>query len=335
VTEPRRLTAIPLWLAYCLAAVVIFGLWGIFSTAASQQLTPWQVQVFSTVGMLPVAVAACFLPGFLPARNLPRGLFWAFCTGLANAVANIALFAALGMGAEASVIFPLTGMFPVVTIIIARFVLAERLTGAQLAGVVLTLIAILLFSMVEPTPQDSTADHAEDGAAATAETVMSLDKPPLPQRAWWLGLAGICLLGWGISGVTQKVATRYISESMSIVGFIAANLPIAVAIAVVQRIDWSVGWTAWGWSLAIGLSIGVSTLLLFASFAAGGKAGIVTALGALYPAITVVLAVPMFGDRISMLKGAGIVVALAAGVLLSRERTDNVAVVAVPADGLS
>ena len=293
---------IPLWLAYCLAAVLIFGLWGVFSTAASQRLTPWQVQVFSTIGMLPVAVAAAVRRDFLVARNLPRGIFWAFCTGIANALGNVALFAALHLGAEASVIFPLTAMYPVVTIIVARLCLDERLTPQQWAGVALTLVAILLFSLVETGGDSAAGDVAPE------------------RKLVWFALSGVCLLGFGVSGVSQKIATRYTSNNMSIAAFIAANVPISLAIAAIQPIEWDVGWLAWLLSLAIGLSIGVSTLLLFASFSAGGKAGIVTAMGALYPGITVLLAVPLFGERITPMKGVGIVVALAAGVLLSRER---------------
>jgi drug/metabolite transporter (DMT)-like permease len=304
VTEAPRSRTIPLWLAYCLAAVVIFGLWGIFSTAASRRLSPWQVQVFSTLGMLPVAAVAASRKTFLAGSNLPRGIFWAFCTGIANAAGNVALFAALNLGAEASVIFPLTAMYPVVTIFAARLILNERLTLEQWAGVGLTLIAILLFSLVE-----SDADSAA-GAVSPA------------RKAAWFALAGVCLLGFGLSGVSQKVATRYISDHMSIAAFIAANVPISIGIAAIQPMEWEVGWTAWLLSLAIGLSIGVSTLLLFASFSAGGKAGIVTAMGALYPGITVLLAVPLFGERITPMKGLGIVVALAAGVLLSRERSE-------------
>jgi drug/metabolite transporter (DMT)-like permease len=109
---------------------------------------------------------------------------------------------------------------------------------------------------------------------------------------------------------------------MSIAAFIAANIPISLAIAAVQPIEWNVGLTPWLLSLAVGLSIGVSTLLLFAAFSAGGKAGIVTAMGALYPGITVVLAVWLFDETITPMKGTGILLALAAGVLLSREQRE-------------
>ncbi|MCI0423208.1 MAG: EamA family transporter, partial [Acidobacteria bacterium] len=80
-----------------------------------------------------------------------------------------------------------------------------------------------------------------------------------------------------------------------------------------------IGWPAWALCLAVGVCFGLGTLFLFAAYPAGGKVSIVSTLGSLYPAITVVFAVPLFGERVTLLKGIGIVLALAAGVVLSRD----------------
>jgi drug/metabolite transporter (DMT)-like permease len=178
--------AMPLWLVYSLLAVLGFGVWGLFSTAASKRLSPWQVQVFSTLGMVPVAAGAAFAKDFLEGNNLRRGSGWAFFTGAGTAVANVALFTALNTGAEASVIFPLTGMFPLVTISIAWFFLHERVDRLQKVGIGIALVALVLFSMVDSG--SSEVGGSNDGF-----------------RRWiWMGLSLICLLGWGVTGVTQK-----------------------------------------------------------------------------------------------------------------------------------
>jgi uncharacterized membrane protein len=59
-------------------------------------------------------------------------------------------------------------------------------------------------------------------------------------------------------------------------------------------------------------------LTLFAAYR-DGKASIVTALYALYPAITVALAVPLFHEPMFLRKGIAIALALAAAVALSCE----------------
>ncbi|MCI0428891.1 MAG: DMT family transporter [Nitrospiraceae bacterium] len=293
--------AMPLWLVYSLLALLGFGVWGLFSTAASKRLSPWQVQVFSTFGMVPVAATAAFAKGLLKGKNLRRGIGWALFTGAGTAVANVALFTALSRGAEASIIFPLTGIFPLVTILIAWVFLRERVGRFQKGGIGMALVAILLFSMVE------------SGGSEASDINHSL------QRWIWMGLSLICLLGWGVTGVTQKLATQDISNGLSMASYVVANLVVAVVIALAHPLAWSIGWSAWALCLAVGLCFGLGTLFLFAAYPAGGKVSTVSTLGSLYPAITVVFAIPLFGERVSLLKGVGIVMALAAGVVLSRD----------------
>ncbi|MGH8246686.1 MAG: EamA family transporter, partial [Gammaproteobacteria bacterium] len=66
-------------------------------------------------------------------------------------------------------------------------------------------------------------------------------------------------------------------------------------------------------------------LTLFAAYR-HGKASIVTPFSQLFPIITVLVAVPLYHETIDLLRGIGIVAALAAGVILSIEKTDSPAV---------
>jgi drug/metabolite transporter (DMT)-like permease len=302
-TNPSR-AVIPLWLVYSLLAVLGFGVWGLLSTAASKQLSPWQVQVFSTLGMVPVAVAAAFGQNFLEGSNFRRGCGWAFFTGAGSVVANVALFTALNTGMEASVIFPLTGMYPVFTILIAWIFLRERVARPQKLGIGMALVAILLFSIVD-----------SGGSEAGGNTHHGF------RQLIWIGLSILCLLGWGVTGVTQKLATQYISNGLSIVGYVVANLVAAVLISLLHPLVWNIGWSTWLLCLSVGVSFSLATLFLFAAYPAGGKVSIVSVLTSLYPAITVVFAVPLFGERVTLLRGIGIGLALAAGVVLSHDRS--------------
>lgn len=301
---PLTIGKIPLWLVYGLLATFSFGVWGLLSTIASRNLSPWHVQVISTFGMVPVAIVSALSKDFLSGTNLWRGLGWGLFTGAGTAAANVALFTALSRGAEASVIFPLTGMFPVISIFTAWLVLGERVGRAQKVGIAMALVAILLFNLV--------TDAAPDAAA-----VSSVSAPP----SSWMGLALVCLVGWGVTGVTQKLAVRDISNGLAMVSFVVANLMITLLVVLAQPIDWNVPLQVWALCLAVGICFGLGTLFLFAAYPAGGKVTIVSVLGALYPAITVAFAVPVLGERIGGLKGCGIVLALAAAVVLSWEDT--------------
>jgi drug/metabolite transporter (DMT)-like permease len=52
------------------------------------------------------------------------------------------LLAAFASGGKASVISPLTGMYPLVSIPVAMVVLGERIGGREIAGVMLALAAV-------------------------------------------------------------------------------------------------------------------------------------------------------------------------------------------------
>ena len=59
--------------------------------------------------------------------------------GIANGLGSWALFEALERGAKASVAVPLTALYPLVTIVLARIFLAETLTIRQWAGIALAV----------------------------------------------------------------------------------------------------------------------------------------------------------------------------------------------------
>ncbi len=74
----------------------------------------------------------------------------------------------------------------------------------------------------------------------------------------------------------------------------------------------------WVLGIAVGLLMAIGTLALFAAIRRG-KASIVTPLTALYPLITVILAVMFLNEHFDAMKLAAIAIALMAGVALSKE----------------
>ena len=83
--------------------------------------------------------------------------------------------------------------------------------------------------------------------------------------------------------------------------------------------DWHFTTVAWVLAVLTGVLISTGTLTLFAAYRTG-KASVVTALTSLYPALTVVISIPLFHEKLDLPKGAAIVVALAAGVALTYEK---------------
>jgi len=135
-------------------------------------------------------------------------------------------------------------------------------------------------------------------------------------------IAVLCLVGlvlYGVAGVTQKLATNNISTELSTVCFALAFIPVALVAMLFQPVNWHLTRGGWGLSVLTGALISTGTLTLFAAYRTG-KASVVTALTALYPALTVLLAVPLFHERVDARKLFAIAMALGAGVALTYEK---------------
>ena len=135
----------PLWLLYALLGVFLWGLWGFLSKIGSDTASPMQMQILFTLGMLPVALGM-----FIQMRGkLDRdrvGITYGLLCGIATGVGTLGYFAAL-RNQNASVVAPLTGVFPVLTVILAFVTLRERLNKLQMGGMLLALASIAILSI--------------------------------------------------------------------------------------------------------------------------------------------------------------------------------------------
>jgi transporter family protein len=132
------------WLSNAFWCIFWWGLWGVLAKVASARLAVDQMQMMFTLGMLPLAIAALIgIRGKLE-RDL-RGVMYGILNGVFTGLGLLSYDAAMSKG-KASVIGPLTAMFPLVTVALAVVVLHERINHVQAAGVVLALIAIFLLA---------------------------------------------------------------------------------------------------------------------------------------------------------------------------------------------
>jgi transporter family protein len=145
----------------------------------------------------------------------------------------------------------------------------------------------------------------------------------LPVMPAWMVYALLTLAFWGVTGVTQKLATNSISVALPLIWFSAAFLPIAGVILLAQPLDWRISATAWFLAILGGVLNGLGVLTSFAAFRNGGKASIVTPLFALFPVVTVALAVPILHEHITRREALGIVLAIAAAFALSYEESSK------------
>ncbi len=288
--------SVPRWLRYSLLALACSGLWGLVSALASKSMSPYLVQVVSTAGLVPVALVMAFSPHVRWRGGRWPGVAFASACGLVGGGGNLAMYAALKDGA-ASLVVPLTGMFPLVTLALARGLLRERINRVQALGVGLAMAAIVLFGL---TPGETVA--------------WGWDLVLAP----WLALSLLALVLFGSACFMQKLATRYVSDELATICFTLASIPLAALIALLVPLDWSFTWRQAVPAVLAGTFMLLATFALFAALR-GGQAAVVSSLTALSPVLTVLLAVPVLDERLDAVKVAAIALALAAGAALSAE----------------
>ena len=132
------------WLPASLAALLCFGLWGFFPKLAVAYLDPRSALVYQTLGGLLVGLLVLASLKFSPAFH-PKGVLFAFLTGMAGVAGTLCFFAAASRG-RISLVVSLTALYPLITIALAALFLKEPLTLKHLAGMACALAAILLLS---------------------------------------------------------------------------------------------------------------------------------------------------------------------------------------------
>ena len=146
-SRTANIAGLPRWLLFSLLTIVVWGAWGAVSKMASNGIDADTNQVFFTVGLLPLILFVWWSPRTRGGKNRKAGIAWAFLTGILGGTGNIAFFHAFVIGGKASIVTPVTALFPLVTVILAITFLHERIGTAQKFGLVLALVAIYLLSM--------------------------------------------------------------------------------------------------------------------------------------------------------------------------------------------
>src|SRR5690349_6001846 len=140
----------PTWLWLSILTMLLWGTWGIQSKLIMEQMTPLANQIVFVLGLVPPVIwCLAAQPRIAATLSSERrsGTVYAFLTGILGAVGNIAFFIALAQGGPASVVVPLTSLFPLVTVLLAAVWLRERVGRTQIVGLGFALVAIVLLSL--------------------------------------------------------------------------------------------------------------------------------------------------------------------------------------------
>jgi len=278
------------WLFWTLVTVFSWGLWAILSKLLAEQVvSPAQCQAVSTLGVVPVLVMLWALPEPPTDGHRVRGVLLGLASGVVSCLGNIAYFDIFSRGTKASAVVPVTALYPVVTVLLAIPILKERLNTVQMAGICSSVGAIYLFNIPD-----------EEGLVSG-----------------WLLYALVPIILWGVCGLLQKMSTNHISARTSAIWFLIAFVPVAVVIVLRDPLPGGMTATTWALAGAIGFTLAFGNFTILLAFSCGGKASIIAPLAALYPLVSIPLAILALGEPISWRESLGIACALAAVVMLS------------------
>ncbi len=132
------------WLGFSLMALCLWGIWGVLSKIATLSLPSPAVYVLAILGHL-IGVGYLLATGQLTIPWHPGGVAAALAAGLFMAFGLLSFFTALARG-PATVVVPLTALYPLVTVVLAWAILRESLDVRHLAGICLALAAVWLLS---------------------------------------------------------------------------------------------------------------------------------------------------------------------------------------------
>lgn len=137
-------------------------------------------------------------------------------------------------------------------------------------------------------------------------------------RAWFF-FSMIALALWGITGVTQKLSTNRITSARSFLWFCWAMVALSGVVLIVAHPHWGLARVVVISAIAGGALNGLGAWTSFRALESGGKASIVISLISLYPLLTVLLAVLILGERLTLMQMSGAGIAIVAAILLSLE----------------
>lgn len=132
------------WLTPSIFALLSFGFWGLFTKLSVEYIDFKSAIIYQTLGVILVGSLGLWLVDFKPATDA-RGFGFAILTGIAYGLGCLFYFIAASKGKIISVV-TLTALYPMVTILLAYFILQETFTLRQLSGIGFAIFAIFLMS---------------------------------------------------------------------------------------------------------------------------------------------------------------------------------------------
>lgn len=287
-----------IWLLFAVTTTLFWGVWGALIEIPEQAGFPATLSyVVWSLTMIPPSLIALHLIGWrFDFRK--KSVIMGMSVGILGAGGQLILFQTL-VFAPAFLVYPIISMAPVVTILMAFFLLGERTNRLGWVGIAMAVAAIPLLSYSPP----------ESG---------------FTEGFLWVLPALLVFLAWGIQAYIIKFANKSMkAENIFFYMMVSGLLLAPVALLMTDfgaPINW--GFEGPGAAALIQILNAVGALFLVYAFRYG-KAMIVSPLcNAVAPVITVVLSLLIYAVIPHPVTLSGMVLAILATFLLSLEKDD-------------
>jgi drug/metabolite transporter (DMT)-like permease len=223
---------------------------------------------------------------------------WGFLAGSFNAMAGLALYRAFEIG-KMAVVAPLSASYPALTLLLS-WMTGERLSTVRIAGILCTLVGVVVVAGGEKTPDENDAEAVRRSGRGLGWAMVSA--------------VGFAVLFWllGIRVIPRVGAI----QTVWMIRLTSAVLTAAVIVVSKQPARLPSGEVRW---MALGMgALDTSAFVLSNLGMKMEQVAVVTVLSSLYGAVTVGFAAIFLREHVSRWQWAGIVTIFAGIFLISR-----------------
>jgi len=135
---------IPTWLWLSALVLVSWGTLGLFQKLAMNHISASAALVWASAGFM--LLQPLLLPGTSILEYSTTSLGWALLNGVFNGLGFLSLLAAMRHGGKASIVEPLTALYPVFVVLLAPALLHESIKPLHGLGIACAVIGGMLLS---------------------------------------------------------------------------------------------------------------------------------------------------------------------------------------------
>jgi uncharacterized membrane protein len=236
-----------------------------------------------------------------------KGMVLGIFAGILAVFGNISVFLSLKMGGQASVVIPLSNLYPLITIVIALLIFGEKLSWLNGIGVFIVIPAVLILS-----GQSQIFNNPIDFFQSLGLKV-------------WLLYALLSIIFFGLFSASQKIITNSISAEWSYISFIISSVLVSVCFIAFNMVDFEmVQMSFWSGSLS-GLLDGLGVLAIYSAYRAKGNASKISPVAsAMQQLFTVILALTFLKEKLSIAEFMGIGLAITGLWFILLEKKENI-----------